>query len=64
VNKDEYIVMLKPDFSTTGNRLAETGFLPVIKRLLSTDYRGIGIRKRANLSAKLEYSFFKVNVGI
>jgi len=34
-------------------------FLPVIKRLLSTDYHGIGIRKGANLSAELEYAFFQ-----
>jgi len=50
--------MLKLDFSVNGSRLAETGFLPVIERLLSTDYRGIGVSKGANLSAELEYSFF------
>jgi len=27
-------------FSLTGRQSAETSFLPVIKRLLSTDYRG------------------------
>jgi len=49
--------MLKPDFSKTGDRFAETGFLPIIKKLLCTDDGGMGIRKGANLSAKLEYSF-------
>jgi len=52
------LVMLKTDFSTTSSRLAETVFLPVIKRLLSIDCRGIGVCKEANLSAELEYSFF------
>jgi len=46
-------------FSETGNRFAETGFLPVIERLLSTDYHGISIHKGSNLSAELEYSFKK-----
>jgi len=53
------LVLLKPDFSKTGYRFAETGFLPVIERLLSYDYHGIGVRKGANLSAGLEYSFFQ-----
>jgi len=44
-------------FSTSSNRFAETGFLPVIKSLLSIDYHGIGVRTGANLSAELEYSF-------
>jgi len=51
-------VLLKPDFSKTSYWFAETGFLPVIKRPLSYDYRGIGVHKGANLIAELEYSFF------
>jgi len=46
-------------FSKSGYRFAESGFLPVIERLLSTDYGGIGVHKGANFCAELEYSFFQ-----
>jgi len=44
--------MLKSNFSKTGNRFAETDFLPLIERLLSNDYHGSDVHKGANLGAE------------
>jgi len=56
-----FLVVLDSDVKTGFFPKRETGLqkpliLPVIERLLSTDYRGI--RKGANFSAELEYSLF------